>query len=78
MDIVSHTTYIVGFNLSGGTYSLKSTPSDRFFERLFVAILFALRVFARNVLRGSHRGNIFFIFSFLMNILGFEPWPYDV
>ena len=36
--------------ISGGTYSLKSTPNDRFFEKLFMAILFTLRVFARNLL----------------------------
>ena len=35
--------------ISGGTYSLKSAPNDRFFEKLFMAILFSLRVFARNL-----------------------------
>ena len=34
--------------INGGTYSLKSTSNDRFFEKLFMAILFTLRVFARN------------------------------
>ena len=28
--------------MSGGTYSLKSTPNDRFLEKLFMAILFLL------------------------------------
>ena len=36
---------------------LKSTPNDRFFEKIFVAILFALRVFAKNLLRGNRRRN---------------------
>ena len=39
-------------------YSLKSTPNDRF-EKLFMAILFTLRVFARNLLRGNRRRNSF-------------------
>ena len=33
--------------------SLKSTPNNRFFEKLFMAVLFTLRVFARNLLRGN-------------------------
>ena len=44
--------------ISGGTYSLKSTPNDRF-EKLFMAILFTLRIFARNLLRGNRRRNTF-------------------
>ena len=46
-------------NISGVTYSLKSTPNDRFFEKLFMAILFTLRVFARNLLSGNRRRNTF-------------------
>ena len=49
--------------MSGGTYNLKSTPNDRFIEKLFMAILFPPRIFVRNLLRGSRRRNIF-IFSF--------------
>ena len=45
--------------ISGGTYSSKSTPKDRFFEKLLMAILFTLRVFARNLLRGNRQTNIF-------------------
>ena len=45
--------------ISGGTYSLKSTPNDRFFEKLFMTILFTLRVFARNLLRGNRWRNTF-------------------
>ena len=46
-------------NISGGIYSLKSTPNDKFFEKLFIAILFTLRVFARNLLRGNRWRNTF-------------------
>ena len=35
--------------ISGGTYSLKLTSKDRFLQKVFVAILFTLRVFARNL-----------------------------
>ena len=58
--------------VSGGTYSLTSTPNDRFLRNLFMARLFTLRVFARNLLRGSRRRNISHI-SLLMTILGYEP-----
>ena len=47
--------------ISSGTYSLKATPNDRFFEKLFMAIFFTLRVFARNLPRGNHRRNTFCI-----------------
>ena len=56
IDLVSHTTYVVCvliLYINGGTYSLKSTPNDWFFEKLFTAILFTLRVFARNTFRIS-------------------------
>ena len=51
---------------SGGICNLKSTS---FFEKLFVAILFTLRVFVRNLLRLSHRRNVFFIPLVLMSDL---------
>ena len=47
--------------ISGGTYSLKSTPNYRFFKKLFMEILFTFRVFARNLLRGNRQRNIFHI-----------------
>ena len=62
IDLVSHTTYVVCVNflyISGGTYSLKSSPNGRFFEKLFIVILFTLRVYARNLLRGNRRRDIF-------------------
>ena len=37
------------------TYSLTSTPKDRFLKNFFIANLFTLRVFASNLLRGSRR-----------------------
>ena len=44
IDLVSHTTYVVCVNFvykwQGASYSLKSTPNNRFFEKLFMAILF--------------------------------------
>ena len=48
--------------ISGGTYSLKTTPNDRFFEKLFMAVFITLRVFARNLLRGNRRRSNFWIF----------------
>ena len=42
--------------MSGGMYCL-NVPD--FFEKLFMAILFTLKVFARNLLRGNRRRNIF-------------------
>ena len=32
--------YVLILYINGGTYSLKSTANDRFFEKLFMAILF--------------------------------------
>ena len=45
---ISHTTYIVCVTflyISGDTYCLKSTPNKKFFEKLFMAILFLLPEF---------------------------------
>ena len=39
--------------VSGRNYSLTSTPNDRFLRNFLMAGLFTLRVFARNLLRGS-------------------------
>ena len=58
--------------VSGGTYSLTSTPNDRFLRNFFMAIWFTLRAFARNLLRGSRRRNIFHISFF---IFFFYDWP---
>ena len=69
-DLVSHTTYMVCvliLYISGETCSLKSTPTDRLFEELYMSILFTLRVFARNLLRINR---ILFNFVFY-----FDIWP---
>ena len=47
--------------VSDQTYSLTSTPIDRLLRNFLMAGLFTLRVFARNLLRGSRRRNIFHI-----------------
>ena len=44
-----------------GTYSLQLTSNDRFFEKLFMANLFTLTVFPRNLLKGNRRRNNFCI-----------------
>ena len=48
--------------MTGGTYSLTPAPSDKFFS--WQVDLFTLRVFARNLMRGNRRRNIFFHISF--------------
>ena len=40
--------------MSGETYSLKSTPNDRFLSNFFMAILFTLRVLARNYFKKTY------------------------
>ena len=60
--------------MNGGTYSLMSTLNDRFFEDLFMAILFTLRLYVRNLVKGNCGKNIYFFV--LMYDLRFEPEPY--
>ena len=59
--LATHTAHVVCFNLyvSGGIYSLTSIPNNRFLGNFCLAGLVALRVFTRNLLRGSPRKNIF-------------------
>ena len=45
--------------MTGGAYSLKSIPECIFLRNFFMAILFTLRVLARNLLRGNRRRNTF-------------------
>ena len=64
IDLVSHITYVVCVNCMHKWQDLqfkKSTPNDRFFEKVFMTILFTRRAFARNLLRGNHRRNTFCI-----------------
>ena len=58
-DIVPHTFYVVCINF---IHDLKLTTNYGFIERLFMAILFAGRVFTRNLLGGCQRRNIFFLY----------------
>ena len=72
--LASHTTHVVCVNFISEWRDLQfNVDSERHFLRnFFMAGLFTLRVFARNLLRGSRRRNIFHI-SFLMTDLGYEP-----
>ena len=45
--------------VSGGTYSLTSTPNDRFFKHFFLAGLFTLRVSTRSQMRGNLPQNMY-------------------
>ena len=52
IDLVSHMSChvmlcVLILDINGGTYSLKSTPNDRFFETLFMAILFDSQSFCQ-------------------------------
>ena len=58
IDLVSHTNYVVCVNFIHKWRDLQFKSRLRttdFFEKLFIAILFTLRVFARNLLRGNRR-----------------------
>ena len=63
IDLVSHTTYVVCTHFIHKLRDLqsKSTPNDRFFEKIFMALSLTLRVrvFARNLLRGNRQRNAF-------------------
>ena len=64
--LASHTTHVVWVNF------IRRIRTTEFLRNFFKAGLFTLRVFIRNLLRGSRRRNIFHI-SFLMTDLGYEP-----
>ena len=52
--------------MSGGTYSLKSTPNDnRFFEKLFMAVFIYFQNFCQ---KSAERKEILFVFCF-------DVWP---
>ena len=58
--IIDHLCCVCQFlYISGGIYSLKSTPNDIFCEKPLMATLFTLRVFARHLLRGNRRRKTF-------------------
>ena len=65
IDLVTHITYVVCVNfIHKWPDRLKSTPNDRFFKKLFMTILFTLKVFARNLLREEIAEEILFVFRF--------------
>ena len=63
IDIVAHTTYVVCVTFTHKWQDLQfKVDSERLiFEKLFMAILFSHRVFARNLLGGNRRSNTFCI-----------------
>ena len=61
IDLVSRTIYVVCVNFILKWRDLQSTLNDRFFEKLFMAILFTLGVYVRNLLIGNRRRNTFCI-----------------
>ena len=61
--------------ISGGPYSLKSTPNDRFFGKLFMAIFIYSQSFCqKSAERNSSKR--YFLYFVLMSGLGLEPWLY--
>ena len=65
IDLVSHTTFVV----CRETYSLKSTPNDRFFEKLFI--------YSQSFCQKSARKKSpkkYFSYFVLMSGLRLEPW----
>ena len=66
--------------VSDKAYSLTLTSNDRFLKKIFQPILFTLRAFARNLLRGKLPKKYFFpFFLFIDTKLGFisnEPTHY--
>ena len=63
IDLVSHTSYVVCVNF------IYKWRERQIFKKLFMTALIALRVFARNLLRGIRRKNTFFVFCF-------DIWPW--
>ena len=61
IDLVSYTTYVVCINfiLKWRGLQFKVNSERQISEKLFMAILFTLRVFERNLLTGNRRRNTF-------------------
>ena len=72
-DLASHTTYVVCVNfykcVEGPTYI---NSEWQILDKLYISIFFTLKVFARNLLRGSRLRNIF-IFPFWYLMWGINP-----
>ena len=67
IDLVPDTTYVVCVNFirNWRDRQFKVVSEQQIFiEKLFMAILFTLRAFSRNLLRGNRRINTFYIFCF--------------
>ena len=65
--------------MSGGAYGLQLSPNDRFFEKLFMAILIYSYefFFTRNLLRESGRRNICSYFRFMGDVKSGVLTDYD-
>ena len=78
IGLVSHTTYVGYVNFIHkwrGTYSLKSTPKDKFFEKLFMAVLIYSQSFCqKSAERKSPKK--YFLYFVLISGLGLESWLY--
>ena len=63
IDLVSHTTYVVCVNflyINGRTYSLKSTPNDRFVEKTFHSnFIYSQSFCQKSPERGNRERNTF-------------------
>ena len=61
--LLSHTTYVVSVNFihKRRDQQFKVDSERHIFEKLFMEILFTLRVFGKNLLRGNHGINTFHI-----------------
>ena len=71
-NLVSHTTYVVGALVL--YIKLEYVSELQFSEKLFLATVFTLRLYVRNLLRVSRQRNSFSYFVMLkMPELGFEP-----
>ena len=64
---------VLYLHVVGGSYSLKSTPNDGFFEKLFTVALFTFRVLSDICLEEIAEVILFLNFV-LMSDLGFKPW----
>ena len=74
---VSHTTCVCVLILyiNGETYILKSTPNDRLFDKLFMAICIYSQSFCH---KSAERKSLkeYFLYFVLMSGLRLEPWLY--
>ena len=71
IDLVSHTIYVVCVNflyISGGTYSLKSTPNDRFWETIHGHFFIYSQSFCQKSAERKSPKKYFFVFRF-------DVWP---